>query len=67
MANLAAKAVRSNFRYVPNIDKLDESQLESHGYYKGYPCPHRHRIRDKEGIGVITAPSRSNQISAAST
>lgn len=49
MANFATKAVRSNFRYVPDIDRLDESQLESHGYYRGYPCPHRHRIRDKEG------------------
>jgi len=35
-----------NFRYVPNIDALACSQLKAHGYYKGYPCPHRHRIRD---------------------
>jgi len=48
MANLQTKGQRTNFRYVPNINKLDESQLESHGYYIGYPCPHRHRIRDKE-------------------
>jgi hypothetical protein len=49
MANLTTSTEKANFRYVPNIDSLDDSQLESHGYYRGYPCPHRHRIRDRQG------------------
>lgn len=48
MANLQTKGQRTNFRYVPDINSLNESQLESHGYYLGYPCPHRHHIRDKD-------------------
>jgi hypothetical protein len=48
MANLLAKHDKTNFRYVANIDQLSESQLASLGYYVGYPCPHRHRIRDIE-------------------
>lgn len=48
MANIATNLEKTNFRYVPNIDALDDSQLESHGYYRGYPCAHRHRIRDQQ-------------------
>jgi len=48
MANLLSTQDKTTFRYVPNIDSLDDSQLESHGYYRGYPCPHRHRIRDRQ-------------------
>lgn len=46
MANLLSSG--TNFRYIPDIDSLDDSQLESRGYYRGYPCPHRHRIRDAQ-------------------
>jgi hypothetical protein len=46
MANLSFENAKSNFRYVRDIDSLDDSQLESHGYYRGYPCPHHHTIRD---------------------
>lgn len=48
MANLLTPLEKTSFRYVPNIDSLDDSQLESHGYYRGYPCPHRHTIRDSK-------------------
>jgi hypothetical protein len=34
------------FRHVKLIETLGQSQLESHGYYIGYPCPHGHVIRD---------------------
>jgi hypothetical protein len=34
------------FRYVQNIDDLTIDQLESHGYYVGFPCVHGHHIRD---------------------
>lgn len=46
MANLITGVDKINFRYIPNINSLDDSQLESHGYYRGYPCAHRHNIRD---------------------
>lgn len=46
MANIITAVEKANFRYVPNINSLDDSQLESHGYYRGYPCAHRHSIRD---------------------
>ena len=38
---------QTNFRHVHNIDQLGQSQLESHGYYIGFPCPHGHVIRDQ--------------------
>jgi len=34
------------FRFVPGIDALDNKSLETHGYYKGFVCPHGHVIRD---------------------
>lgn len=46
MANIASHLSKTNFRYIKDIDSLDDSQLKTHGYYSGYPCPHRHRIRD---------------------
>jgi hypothetical protein len=50
MANLNSKfidlASQVNFRYIQDIDTLTDSQLESHGYYKGFTCPHGHHIRD---------------------
>jgi hypothetical protein len=33
-----------NFRQIPK----DCTDVEEHGYYIGYLCPHGHRIRDKE-------------------
>ena len=50
MANLNSKLIdlaqQINFRYIKNIDQLTLSQLESHGYYRGFVCPHGHHIRD---------------------
>lgn len=52
MANLyrserkAAEA--ANFRFIPNIDSLDETQLNKAGYYRGFTCAHNHTIRDQE-------------------
>lgn len=50
MANINAKiqelAEQINFRYIKNIDDCDDKQLEEHGYYKGFVCPHGHNIRD---------------------
>jgi hypothetical protein len=37
---------QTSFRYVQLIEQLSKSQLESHGYYSGYACPHGHTIRD---------------------
>lgn len=48
MANLTSANTQINFRYLQNIDSLNESQLKTHGYYLGYPCVHHHRIRDVE-------------------
>lgn len=36
------------FRYIHNVDLLDEDALRKEGYYRGYPCPHNHVIRDSE-------------------
>ena len=36
------------FRHVNNIDQLSEKELEEHGYYIGFPCPHGHYIRDTQ-------------------
>ena len=36
------------YRYIPLIEQLSPSQLESQGYYIGFPCPHGHVIRDQE-------------------
>lgn len=34
------------FRYVQDIDKLSDKDLEKRYYYRGYPCAHGHTIRD---------------------
>jgi hypothetical protein len=34
------------FRYVQNIEQLSDQELEKWSYYRGYPCPHGHTIRD---------------------
>ena len=38
----------SSFRYVEDINNLTEKELDEHGYYIGFPCPHGHVIRDKK-------------------
>lgn len=52
MANLyrtAKEAVETaEFRYVPNIERLPEDQLNAYGYYTGFSCPHNHVIRDQQ-------------------
>jgi len=50
MANLHRDALNLyfDFRYVKNIQLLSEQELNDHGYYKGFVCPHGHTIRDKE-------------------
>jgi hypothetical protein len=37
------------FRFIPDIEELEEHQLLVHGYYKGFPCAHGHTIRDVTG------------------
>lgn len=37
---------QSEFRYIKNIEELNDYQLDENGYYRGYPCPHGHSIRD---------------------
>lgn len=36
------------FRYIHDISCLSDDELSVHGYYRGYPCPHNHTIRDQE-------------------
>lgn len=35
------------FRFIPFIDTLDDDQLNTAGYYRGFVCPHGHVIRDQ--------------------
>jgi hypothetical protein len=35
-----------SFRHVNAIESLEEEQLNALGYYRGFPCPHGHLIRD---------------------
>jgi hypothetical protein len=47
MARLIASFTETpQFRYLENIHNLSNEILESHGYYRGYPCAHGHLIRD---------------------
>ena len=47
MARLIASPTEiPQFRYLENIHNLSNEILESHGYYRGYPCAHGHLIRD---------------------
>lgn len=52
MANVNTKLIdiakQINFRYVQNLALLNNTELESHGYYRGFVCPHGHHIRDQE-------------------
>lgn len=43
MANLTDQI---NFRYLQNIDSFSDQQLADNDYYRGFPCPHGHVIRD---------------------
>lgn len=36
------------FRHVDGIEALEDKRLEELGYYRGFPCPHSHIIRDSE-------------------
>jgi len=45
MANLI-DSVPAQFRHVDGIEKLPEAKLNDLGYYRGFPCPHNHVIRD---------------------
>jgi hypothetical protein len=50
MANLKSKPThpvyQTEFRFIPNIDSLENDALNELGYYKGAACPHGHTIRD---------------------
>jgi hypothetical protein len=45
MANLLKEPI---FRYIPESMFDSEDLLNQHGYYKGFPCPHGHTIRDNQ-------------------
>tara|TARA_R100001594_G_scaffold150532_1_gene212202 strand:+ start:9758 stop:10429 length:672 start_codon:yes stop_codon:yes gene_type:complete len=49
MANIINALERVNFRYINNIDRLTDDELEEKGYYRGFPCVHGHTIRDIKG------------------
>lgn len=36
------------FRHVNDIETLSAQELEEHGYYIGFSCPHNHFIRDSQ-------------------
>ena len=36
------------FRYISDIDDISQKDLENANYYKGFPCPYGHVIRDKK-------------------
>jgi len=35
-----------SFRHVHGIEGMEEERLKELGYYRGFPCPHNHLIRD---------------------
>ena len=37
----------SDYPPIPGIEEMSKEELDSHGYYKGYPCLHNHVIREK--------------------
>jgi len=43
-----AATALSQFRFVNGIDSMSDEQLNKFGYYRGFPCPHNHTIRDLE-------------------
>lgn len=46
--NLKQSLEDTGFRYVPNIETFSDEILETHGYYRGFVCPHNHYIRDSK-------------------
>lgn len=40
-----AKAI-STVPFIPDIHDMDDQELKSHGFYRGYYCAHGHRVRD---------------------
>lgn len=38
----------TGFRHVHGIETFSEKQLNLHGYYTGFQCPHNHFIRDSK-------------------
>lgn len=52
MANLHRSvrkvAEATNFRFIKDIDSLDDETLNQRGYYRGFICPHGHVIRDSQ-------------------
>ena len=39
---------QAQFRHVQGIENMGDEALKALGYYRGYPCPHGHVIRDME-------------------
>lgn len=37
---------KAEFRYIPEIESKSDEELNELGYYRGFPCPHNHIIRD---------------------
>lgn len=48
MANLVSRMAPMNIRYLHDANNCDDATLDQSGYYRGFPCPHNHTIRDKE-------------------
>ena len=41
----AAKSI-SIVPFISNIHEMNEHDLKTHGFYRGYYCPHEHCVRD---------------------
>ena len=47
MANIINNLESINFKYIKDADNASDEELNEQGYYRGYPCPHGHVIREK--------------------
>ena len=47
MANIINNLESINFKYIRDVDNASDEELDKQGYYRGYPCPHGHEIREK--------------------
>ena len=47
MANIINNLESINFKYIKDADNVSDEELNEQGYYRGYPCPHGHVIREK--------------------
>ena len=47
MANIINNLESINFKYIKDADNASDEELDRQGYYRGYPCPHGHEIREK--------------------